>query len=161
MGLQDPNSKSLSINAISFPSFLTHFLFFLFSFIFFEKKTRLTFFPICLLPNSHTVIGIFLLCSLSQRPRQPASHRLNAECQHFISEKAMLFLQEFVFFWWNRHMDHLIENSKDFGTRFSSRSIKPKQFLLSPAGKRCSRKRDGRWKGRRLEVSRNLWGVKI
>lgn len=149
MGLQSQDSKSLGINAISFQNFLTHFLFFsIFPFFFFEKKTRLTFFPICLLQNSLTMIGIFLLCGLSQRPRRHAPHwmqsaRISSQKKQCFSCK-LVFLMEPAYGPFNR------KTQKDFRTQFSSHSIKLQQGFFPQQGRDGSRKRDGRWEARGL-----------
>lgn len=96
-GLQNQDSKSWSINAISFQNFLTHFLFFpFFLFFFFWKEDKIDFLSnLSSLKLSHSDWHFPLVLPLTKT--MTACHRLNAECQHFISEKAMLFLQELVF----------------------------------------------------------------
>lgn len=132
----------LSLFRISWPIFFS----FRFSFFFFWKEDKIDFLSnLSSLKLSHSDWHFPLVLPLTKT--MTACHRLNAECQHFISEKAMLFLQELVFLMepaygpFNRKLKRL-QNTiyQPFNQAVAI------FFFLSPAGNRWFKKE--RWKMR-------------
>lgn len=141
----------LSLFRISWPIFFS----FRFSFFFFWKEDKIDFLSnLSSLKLSHSDWHFPLVLPLTKT--MTACHRLNAECQHFISEKAMLFLQELVFLMepaygpFNRKLKRL-QNTiyQPF-----NQAVAIFFFFCPQQGIGGSRKRDGRWEGR------GRWGLK-